>query len=110
MIVGFEKVLKEIGTSSSFLGAEETPVYDADFLWNLVFTGILNEKSQEGKLFKENISIEIAEAEALIKQKIKHNLMQFSKLNYLSFDDAHKSHGNCGFLKKFGSCNNEIKG
>ena len=51
-------------------------------------------------MFKENLSIEIAEAEAAIKLKIKMNLMQYSKTNFLSFDETHKNHGNCGSIKK----------
>lgn len=61
-------MLKEVGTTSSFLEAgDDHPDMDTDYLWQVVFSGILNEKSQEGKLFKENLGKEIREAEEMIK-------------------------------------------
>ena len=74
LIVGFETVLQEIGTTDSFLGPEYARELNAEYLWNMVFSGILNEKSQEGTLFKENLSEQIKNSEEAIKKKIKLNL------------------------------------
>ena len=68
LIEGFEQVLKEVGTTTSFLDKlDDHPEMDTDYLWRVVFSGILNEKSQEGKLFKENLGKEIKAAEDMIK-------------------------------------------
>ena len=113
LIVGFETVLQEIGTTDSFLGPEYARELNAEYLWNLVFSGILNEKSQEGTLFKENLSEQIKNSEEAIKKKIKLNLQQYTRANYVSFEQSHESSFDKrlgGFMKaqssviKQGSC------
>ena len=80
LLSGLAGLISKVGYSSSFMEAgQDRDLNDAGYLWWVVNKGVLNTRTLEGELFKENLRESLRESAELIERKLRNQMMEFDR-------------------------------
>tara|TARA_B110000285_G_C14867499_1_gene487563 strand:- start:141 stop:629 length:489 start_codon:yes stop_codon:yes gene_type:complete len=66
------ELISEVGYTNSFMDAgQDRDMSDPSYLWWVVNKGVLNNRTPEGLLFKENLKIDLEKTNKMIERKLK---------------------------------------
>lgn len=74
------ELISKVGYSSSYMEAgQDRDLGDASYLWWVVNKGVLNTRTPEGKLFKDNLQASLRDTAALIERRLKNQIHEFDR-------------------------------
>jgi len=74
------ELISQIGYSSSFMEAgQDRDMSDPCYLWWVVNKGVLNTRTPEGQLFKDNLKASIRKTSEMIDRKLRNQMCEFDR-------------------------------
>ena len=74
------ELISKVGYSSSFMEAgQDRDMTDPSYLWWVVNKGVLNTRTPEGQLFKDNLKASLRDTAELIERRLRNQIMDFDR-------------------------------
>jgi len=74
------ELISKVGYSSSYMEAgQDRDTGDAAYLWWVVNKGVLNTRTPEGKLFKDNLQASLRDTAALIERRLRNQISEYER-------------------------------